>query len=83
VVGELAAEYGDRARFVHIDIYENPDEIRGDLSRAVRTPILEEWGITTDEWTFVIDREGRVAARFESFASKSELARALDEVLGG
>lgn len=82
VVGELAAEYGDRARFVHIDIYENPDEIRGDLSRAVRTPILEEWGITTDEWTFVIDREGRVAARFESFASKAELARALDEVLG-
>lgn len=81
VVGELAGEYGERARFVHVDIYENPDEIDGDLARARRSPLLPEWGITTDEWTFVIDREGRVAARFESFASKAELADAIDEVL--
>jgi hypothetical protein len=82
VLGELAADYEGRANFVHVDLYENPDEIQGDLSRAIRTPILEEWGITTDEWTFVVDADGRVAARFEAFVTHEELEAALLNVLG-
>lgn len=82
VLGELAADYEGRANFVHVDLYENPDEIQGDLSRAIRTPVLEEWGITTDEWTFVVDADGRVAARFEAFVTHEELEAALLDVLG-
>ncbi|MPZ99004.1 MAG: hypothetical protein GEU80_06620 [Dehalococcoidia bacterium] len=82
VLSELREEYGDRARFVHIDLYENPHEIQGDLSRARRTPVLEEWGIHTDEWTFVVDAEGRVTARFEAFVTREELAAALERTLG-
>ncbi len=82
VVGELSAEYGDRANFIHVDLYENPHEIKGDLSRAVRTPVLEQWGIETDEWTFVVDARGVVAARFEAFVTRAELEEALISVLG-
>ena len=83
VLSELAAAYGERARFIHVDLYENPHEIRGDLDRAVRTPILAEWGLETDEWTFVVDGDGVVAARFEAFVTRDELERALMAVLGG
>lgn len=83
LVGDLAEQYGDRANFIHIDLYENPAEIQGNLDRAVRTPILKEWGLETDEWTFVVDGAGRVAARFEAFVTRSELEEALVAVLDG
>ena len=83
VLGALAAQYGDRASFVHVDLYENPHEIRGDLDRAIRTPILAEWGLETDEWTFVVDRDGLVYARFEAFATRDELEQSLLRVLDG
>ena len=82
VTSELAQEYGDRAEFIHVELYENPTEIRGDLSVARRTPVLQEWGIHTDEWTFVVDADGHVAARFEGFAPREEVEAALLAVLG-
>ncbi|MBM3958750.1 MAG: hypothetical protein FJ314_03115 [SAR202 cluster bacterium] len=81
VVSELRARYGDKANFIHVDIFDNPHEIKGDLTRAVRSPVVEEWGIVTDEWTFVIDRQGVISARFESFASFDELEPALKAAL--
>ena len=67
---ELAQAYGDRVDFVHIDLFDNPHEIKGDLKRAVRSPLLKEWGLRTDQWTFVIDANGAVVARFEAFAPR-------------
>ena len=39
--------------------------------------MLEEWGIHTDEWTFVVGTDGRVVARFEAFVTEQELEQAL------
>lgn len=81
VLSALADDYGDRAAFIHVDLYENPTEIRGDLSAARRTPVLDEWGIHTDEWTFVVDGDGIVRARFEGFAPRDEVEEALLAVI--
>jgi hypothetical protein len=81
VLSALNDRYADQADFVHIDIYDNPHEIRGDLSRAIRNPLLKEWGVETDEWTFIVDGDGNIAAKFESFASESELQAALQTLL--
>ncbi len=78
----LARDYAGQAEFIHVDLYENPHEIKGDLSRARRTPILAEWGLHTDEWTFVVASDGRVAARFEAYADREEVEGALKAVLG-
>ncbi len=84
VASALRERHGDRANFIHVDLFENPDEVRtGGLDAAIETPLLEEWGLKTDEWTFVIDAGGVVAARFESFAPEAELEAALLAVLGG
>ncbi len=77
VLSELAEDHGDRAAFIHVDLYENPREIQGDFSLARRTPVLEEWGLHTDEWTFVVDARGTVTARFEGFAAREEVEAAL------
>ena len=84
VLSALRARYADRARFIHVDLYENPAEVRrAGLEAAVETPLLAEWGLETAEWTFIVDAEGRVAARFEAFATEDELEQALLAVLGG
>ena len=82
VLSILRERHAPRANFIHVDLYENPEQIRtGGLDIAVETPLLEEWGLETAEWTFIVGADGLVAHRFEAFVAESELEQALLEVL--
>lgn len=82
VLSEARSVFGAVASYIHVELYENPTEIRSNgLDIARRTPVLEEWGLTSDEWTFILDGDGVVRARFEGFVALAELAPALEEVL--
>ncbi len=81
VLSNLSATYGDAADFVHVDLFTNPKEIQGDLTRAKKTPLLDEWGLVSQEWTFVMDRDGVVVGRFENFVPELELEPSLESVL--
>ena len=81
VLSELKGEFAGRANFIHIDLYDNPHEIQGDLDRAIISPTVREWNLPSGEWTFVIDRDGAIAARFEGFATLDELRDALEDAL--
>lgn len=79
VLTELRIANPGAANYIHVDLYENPQEVRvGEEPR--RTPVLEEWGLHTDEWTFVIAADGTIAARFEAFAPYEEVEAALEAV---
>ena len=82
VVKELKAVYGDRMNFIHIEVYDNPHEIEGDLNNAVISPTAEEWGLPSEPWTFVVDGDGVIRAKFEAFTTRDELAAALQDVVG-
>ncbi len=87
-VSALKESYRDTANFIHVEVYDNPDEIQGDLTLGRLSPTVEEWGINKDpdwfneSWVFVVDREGRIAAKFEGFATIEELEAALLQVRG-
>ena len=81
VLKELKDKYRGRANFIHVDYFDNPDEIQGDLDRAVVSPTVLEWNLPSTEWSFVLDDAGVVAARFEAFATLEELEEALLDVL--
>ena len=81
VLQELKNAYPSDANFVHVDFYDNPHEIQGDLDRAVIAPAVLEWRLPSIEWTFVIDKQGIVTARFEGFATYNEVEAALRQVL--
>ena len=80
VLSQLRERYPDAAAYIHVDLYENPLEVRRG-EPPIETPLLEEWGLQTDEWTFVVGADGRVAARFEAFAPIEEVEAALTVVL--
>ena len=80
VLTELRLLYPTGVRYIHVDLYENPLNVRrGEPPQ--RTPLLEEWGLHTDEWTFIVDGDGQVVARFEAFAPIEEVEAALAAVL--
>ena len=81
VLQELKNAYPKDVNYVHVDFYDNPHEIQGDLERAVISPAVKEWRLPSIEWTFVIDKQGIVTARFEGFATYNEVETALRQVL--
>jgi hypothetical protein len=60
--------------WIHQEIWtdNNPGE-------GVQRPVAA-WRLRTEPWTFVIDRAGRIAARFEGAFSAGELQRAVAKV---
>jgi hypothetical protein len=85
-VSELRAAHPDTANYVHVELYDNPAEIQGDLSKGRLVPAADEWGFTrledwvNESWVFVLDADGIVRHRFEGFATLNELEAALADV---
>ena len=88
-VSELRAARPDAANYIHIELYDNPQEIQGDLGRARLVPAAAEWGFTqlpewtNESWVFVLDAGGVIRHRFEGFATLAELQAALSDAAGG
>lgn len=82
VLSELEDKYKGQAHFIHVDFFDNPDEIQGDLTRARVSPTVLEWNLPSTEWSFVVNADGVIYQRFEGFAPIDELEDALLEVLG-
>jgi len=69
----LADKFASKADFIHVDLYENPEKVQGDLSTAVISKAVKEWRLPSNEWTFIIDGNGVITARFQGFATFNEL----------
>jgi len=63
--------------FIHQEIYAE-----NNASKGLR-PQVTQWRLRSEPWTFVIDRAGKVTARFEGAFSPGELQRAVAKVSSG
>jgi len=63
-------EYKDQANFIHLEIYK-------DFQTLETADEVTEWGLASEPWTFVIDTDGTVVARFGGPVSPRELTEAL------
>ena len=84
-LSELQSEYSDRSHFVHVEIWDNPRVMleEGELGLGILSPVVGDWGLPTEPWTFLIDGDGDIFARFEAFATREELASAMEALLAG
>lgn len=82
ILKELKAAYPGRANYIHVEIYDNPQEMRSDPSRGRLAPAVNEWRLPTEPWTFILDSGGNVAAKFEGFVGYDELEPAFSQALG-
>ena len=81
VVTSLKDRYKSEAGFIHVEVYDNPNEMRGDFAKRRISPLMQEWGLQTEPSTFVLDRAGLVHSKFEGFVTERELEAALIQAL--
>lgn len=75
VVQGIEKRYRGRVNFVHIEVYKNANPAYG------YAPAMSQWGLTTEPWVFVVDRRGKVAAKFEGPTPASEIQPVLNRAL--
>ena len=71
LVAELAAEYHDRADFIHVEIYQ--DFQAGRVNQAARDWLQTADGDLREPWTFLIGADGRIAASWDTVVTRSEI----------
>lgn len=71
-------QYRGRIRVLHVEPWDLPQANTG---RLVPVPMMAEWGLRSEPVVFVLDRDGRLAAKFEGVVTASELAAVLDKLL--
>ena len=82
VVSRIKDRFKGQANFIHVEVYDNPLEMKGDIRKGRLSPLMDEWGLATEPFAFILDEDGRVAFKFEGFATEGELAESLQRVLG-
>ena len=75
MVDELSHQYGDRADFVHVEIWR-------DFQNKVVNKSAAEWVLRDEQlnepWVFVIGADGRITARFDNVATREEIEPLLE-----
>jgi len=81
IAAELHERYRDKVNFIHIEPWDLTIA-RGE-GKLVPIQISQDWGLPTEPWVFVVNRQGRVASRFEGLVAPEELEPAIAGVLAG
>jgi hypothetical protein len=76
LVAELAAKYGDRADFVHVEIYQ--DFEAGKVNEAAIDWLRPANGDIREPWTFLIGADGRIAASWDTVVTRGEIEPLLE-----
>jgi hypothetical protein len=80
MVAGLAADYGDRAEFVHVEIWR---DFQGQVvNRAAADWLLRENELQ-EPWVFLIGADGRIVARWDNVATRQEIEPYLSDLPAG
>ncbi len=74
VVLQLRDRYPEQASFIHIEIYKDPQN-------RVVADTVNEWGLQSEPWVFLVDRSGVISERYEGAAALDELEAGLKPLL--
>ena len=78
IVTPLHQQYRDRAHVIHIEPYDVALARRGTLTAV---PATGEWNLRSEPFIAVLDRQGRVTAKFEGIIDLDEVKQALEAAL--
>ena len=78
-IAAVQDRFRGRAGFIHIEPWDL-DAARNE-GRLVPAPVMDEWRLPSEPWTFVVGADGRVVKRFEGLVTGDEVAAALEPLL--
>ncbi|MDL2335420.1 MAG: hypothetical protein QFC55_05265 [Chloroflexota bacterium] len=89
VVKSVAANYKGRLTFIHVEPYEltmtdgHLQPVLDESNNPIPVQSVNDWGLPTEPYVFVVDADGRLTAKFEGIAAADELTAAFDADLAG
>jgi hypothetical protein len=78
LVAELAKEYGNRADFIHVEIYR--DFEAGEINQAALDWLANPDGDLREPWTFLIGADGRIAGSWDTVVTRGEIEPLLESL---
>jgi len=78
LIAELAAEYGNRADFIHVEIYR--DFQAGKVNQAALDWLTNPDGDLREPWTFLIGADGRIAGSWDTVVTRGEIEPLLESL---
>jgi hypothetical protein len=76
IVKDASADY-PQVNYLHVEPYDNLD----DPDNLTPIKATREWGLPSEPWVFVVDADGKLAAKYEGVLSADELRAALSELV--
>ena len=73
VLKNLKSKYHDKIIFIHVEVYENPHLIKGNINNAKISSALNEWNIKSEPYTFLIDKNNYLFRKFQGYVSFEEI----------
>jgi len=71
---QVKRDFGDKVAFIHMEVYNDNDASKG------TRPQLQAYGLPSEPWLYVIDKNGVVRTAIEGAFSVDELKRAVEQV---
>ncbi|MGQ0678231.1 MAG: TlpA family protein disulfide reductase [Actinomycetota bacterium] len=79
VIQDLGNSYGEAANFIHIEIWR--DFQNQVINKGAAEWVLREKNVL-EPWVFLIDKDGKIAARWDNVATRQEIEPLLQRQLG-
>jgi hypothetical protein len=76
VAEQVKRDYGDKAEFIHMEIYKDNDPAKGTNAQ------VQAFHLPSEPWLFVIDRQGVIRTVIGGAFGTEELENAVKKVTG-
>jgi hypothetical protein len=85
IVDDLYETYQLDANFVHVEPYDVERMTNSDCPSLLEclNPVMDEWRLESEPWVFLVDRNGNIAAKFDSVVSYEEIETGLLPLVSG
>ena len=83
ILSQLKERFPGQANFIHVEVFEDPHEVEAGTTAPRHVKTVAEWKLPTEPFSFIMGKDGLVAAKFEGFTTVEELEVALREVVTG
>lgn len=80
-VTKVKEAVGAQANYIHVEVFKDPHLLEEGRPAGGLVAAVEEWGLPTEPWIFIIDDQGLIYAKFEQFTTAGEIEAKLRELL--
>ena len=81
VIKKIKDQLKGQVNFIHVEVYPYPfDEA---VNQGKRVPAMEDWKLQSEPWTFLVDAQGIIQAKYEGGLTYVEMEPALKQLAAG